>query len=250
MCMRPAHHWGGFAAGAALAMYAHQPLWVAAPSAAVASLTAGGRFSPDADQYKAWKLFDKYTPDELLGRGGPLQHRGITHWWLIPAAVGAGLYVAGGGAWWVWWAWVLLAGWVSHLLLDFVFGQADPWGIAAPVSLSGRGGGTSASGSTLAAGLNDAPSFRCWRWRGLRSWRGRTWAAGPDGDDRMGGHEMTPQPIAEPAGGPSSARVETCKACGQRITRPDVERGRWRHDDRSVTHPEAPDRAGLLKEDE
>jgi hypothetical protein len=79
MCMRPAHQLGGFVAGAALAMYAHQPLWVAVPSAAVASLTAGGRFSPDADQYKGWKLFDKYTPDELLGRGGPLQHRGITH---------------------------------------------------------------------------------------------------------------------------------------------------------------------------
>jgi membrane-bound metal-dependent hydrolase YbcI (DUF457 family) len=132
MCMRPAHQLGGFVAGAALAMYAHQPLWVAVPSAAVASLTAGGRFSPDADQYKGWKLFDKYTPDELLGRGGPLQHRGITHWWLIPAAVGAGLYVAGGGAWWVWWAWVLLAGWVSHLLLDFVFGQADPWAHRGP----------------------------------------------------------------------------------------------------------------------
>jgi membrane-bound metal-dependent hydrolase YbcI (DUF457 family) len=126
MCMAPAHRLGGFVAGAALAVYAHQPLWVAVPSAAVASLTAGGRFSPDADQYKAWKLFDKYTPDELLGRGGPLQHRGITHWWLIPAAVGAGLYVAGGGAWWVWWVWVLLAGWVSHLLLDFVVGQG--WG--------------------------------------------------------------------------------------------------------------------------
>jgi hypothetical protein len=64
MCMAPAHHWGGFVAGAALAVYAHQPLWVAVPSAAVASLTAGGRFSPDADQYKAWRLFDKYTPDE------------------------------------------------------------------------------------------------------------------------------------------------------------------------------------------
>jgi hypothetical protein len=50
---------------------------------------------------------------------------------------------------------------------------------------------------------------------------------------------MTPQPIAEPAGGPSSARVETCGTCGQRITRPDVERGRWRHDDRTVTHADA-----------
>jgi hypothetical protein len=48
---------------------------------------------------------------------------------------------------------------------------------------------------------------------------------------------MTPQPIAEPAGGPSSARIETCGTCGRRITRPDPVRGRWRHDDRSVTHP-------------
>lgn len=44
-----------------------------------------------------------------------------------------------------------------------------------------------------------------------------------------------PQPIAEPAGGPTTAPVETC-TCGQRITRPDPARGVWRHDDRSVTH--------------
>jgi hypothetical protein len=27
---------------------------------------------------------------------------------------------------------MLLAGWVSHLLLDFVFGQADPWAHRGP----------------------------------------------------------------------------------------------------------------------
>jgi hypothetical protein len=51
---------------------------------------------------------------------------------------------------------------------------------------------------------------------------------------------MTPQPIAEPAGGPSSARIETCGTCGRRITRPDPVRGRWRHDDRVVTAPVGP----------
>jgi hypothetical protein len=122
MCMAPAHHLAGFATGAALAVSTHQPAWVAVTSASLASLTAGGITSPDVDQYRAWRTLDRWLPDELLGEGGPLQHRGLSHWWGLPAAVGAALYLSGGP----WWAWMLLAGWVSHLVADFVFGRG--WG--------------------------------------------------------------------------------------------------------------------------
>ena len=40
----------------------------------------------NADQIAEWKTVDRWVPDEWLGHDGPLQHRGITHWWGIPAA--------------------------------------------------------------------------------------------------------------------------------------------------------------------
>jgi hypothetical protein len=122
MCEAPAHHLAGFVTGAALAAHAHQPWWVAVGSACLASLTAGGVLSPDVDQFKLWRALDRWLPDEWLGEGGPLQHRGLSHWWVIPAAAAAYLYVVGGP----WWAWMLLAGWASHLVADFVIGQG--WG--------------------------------------------------------------------------------------------------------------------------
>ena len=30
------------------------------------------------DQYRGWRRLDRWVPDELLGAGGPLQHRGLT----------------------------------------------------------------------------------------------------------------------------------------------------------------------------
>jgi hypothetical protein len=104
MCMAPCHRLGGFVAGAALAAATHQPLWVAVASAGIATVAAAGRLSPDVDQFKGWRLADKLTPDEMLGKGGP------------------GLWIA----------WAALAGWVSHLLLDWAFGQADPWAHRGP----------------------------------------------------------------------------------------------------------------------
>lgn len=103
--------------------------------AAVAVLAAagtipmsGGKYSPDIDQFGVWKRWDRRLPDEWLGWGGPLRHRGITHWWGLPgAATGA-----------VWWAchrmplpaavllllvaWMPLAGVWSHLLSDYWIG--------------------------------------------------------------------------------------------------------------------------------
>jgi hypothetical protein len=90
MCLRTAHYLAGFATGAALALHAHQSAWVAVTSACLAAVTAGGVLS---------------------------------HWWGIPAAVAVWLYVSGGP----WWAWMLLAGWVSHLAADWAFGKRA-WG--------------------------------------------------------------------------------------------------------------------------
>jgi hypothetical protein len=53
MCLATAHHLAGFATGAALAVHAHQPAWVAVGSACLAAVTAGGVLSPDVDQFKA-----------------------------------------------------------------------------------------------------------------------------------------------------------------------------------------------------
>nr|WP_088320311.1 metal-dependent hydrolase [Kineosporia sp. R_H_3] len=110
--------------------------FVAGAAFGSATVTAAGRLSPDADQYRGWRLADRVTPDELLGRGRPMQHRGITHWWAWPAAASAVLVLGDvperGG-----WVWLLLcslvAGWWSHLLGDLVFGRAD--------GFSGRGPG-------------------------------------------------------------------------------------------------------------
>lgn len=90
---------------------------------------SAGKHSPDIDQFKdPWDRLDNMVPDELLGFGGPMRHRGISHWWGIPAVVSFA----------VWWvchqvplpvavvivlaAWVPLAGVWSHLLSDFVVG--------------------------------------------------------------------------------------------------------------------------------
>jgi hypothetical protein len=73
-------------------------------------VTSQGWFSPDADQ--SWL------------RGLPGGHRGMSHWpgWPVLAAVimlGAGVPVL---------AWYALVGWVSHLLADFLVGEA-PMGV-------------------------------------------------------------------------------------------------------------------------
>jgi membrane-bound metal-dependent hydrolase YbcI (DUF457 family) len=98
---------------------------IAASSAAV---FAGGRTSPDIDQRKWWKDLDTLMPDEVLGHGGPLGHRQITHWWGFPAFAALS-----------WWAfvpatpsliWTVLfgawIGWCSHLVGDAIFGKGNP----------------------------------------------------------------------------------------------------------------------------
>jgi membrane-bound metal-dependent hydrolase YbcI (DUF457 family) len=103
----------------------------------VASVTAAGILSPDCDQYNAWKRWFRWVwrlfgyavaalPIWPSGRSGdPTQHRGITHWWGVPAlwslAVLALERAVPGPFWWL--AWTGIVGWTSHLLGDAVHGR-------------------------------------------------------------------------------------------------------------------------------
>lgn len=102
---------------------------------AVAS-SSGRLLSPDADQGWLWQLIDRLLPDErILDDNGPMQHRGITHWWawpalalatayLVPTAVTVGI----NGHLTTFTATPVLAGlglgWASHVLGDFLVGAA------------------------------------------------------------------------------------------------------------------------------
>lgn len=116
------HRAVGIACGLTLAATTHAPAWQWPITLAVAVATSAGPTSPDIDQTRAWRRADRLTPDEHLGAGGPLQHRGVTHWWALPAlAALLTLTACPPGARWV--AWAALTGWTSHLLADAVFGR-------------------------------------------------------------------------------------------------------------------------------
>jgi membrane-bound metal-dependent hydrolase YbcI (DUF457 family) len=127
--MGSTHRALGFVAGAAYGQVTGLTWPLVLAAGGVAMVTSAGRLSPDVDQYGWWQTADRMLPDEALGRGGPMQHRGITHWWGWPALVTAawvlgfsGMPESGG------WLWLALgaagAGWWSHLVGDLVFGQA------------------------------------------------------------------------------------------------------------------------------
>ncbi len=131
--MGPTHRVLGASFGLGYGVWAGLPVVGVLGCGLLGTLTAAGATSPDVDQRRGWRLTDRLTPDELLGRGGPMQHRGITHWWGAALAVtlawwtallplegdgGRGSLVAHGTG-------ALLAGWWSHLAGDFVFGKAD-----------------------------------------------------------------------------------------------------------------------------
>src|SRR3954469_3765438 len=111
MCMRLAHRLVGFATGAALAASTGHSAWAAVGSGLLAEVTAAGRTSPDIDQYKVWHRW--------VGDSGLARHRGITHWWGLPAAAALWLHSVGAP----WGVWMLVAGWFSHLAADWFFGQ-------------------------------------------------------------------------------------------------------------------------------
>ena len=131
MSGRGTHHAGGLVAGLLVGQIgvttAGWSLGEVIVLAGVSCLTAGGELSCDMDNHRWWKRLDKWLPDEWLGNGGPLQHRGLTHWWGTVALMGVGwllLFQAVPPLARLWPVAVgQVTGWLSHLALDFVCGK-------------------------------------------------------------------------------------------------------------------------------
>jgi hypothetical protein len=120
--MGPTHRMFGALCGAAWATAAGMPTAQAAAVAALATATSSGPSSPDIDCYRGWRRLDTCLPDEALGNGGPMQHRGITHWWAWPTLTALTLtHVPTGAIGWI--PTALLIGWTSHLIGDLIFGR-------------------------------------------------------------------------------------------------------------------------------
>ena len=130
---RATHNLLGAASGAGLGLVAGWPWWQVLASAGLASITSDGPLSPDADQFRGWRRVDDVVPDELLGNGGPMRHRGLTHWWGLPLLAAVGVQMIPQSVHWI--AWALLAGWTSHLVGDFVHGRPG-WGRGAGIPLA------------------------------------------------------------------------------------------------------------------
>lgn len=135
MCLAPTHRLAGAWSGALYGWHLGLPWWACAGTVAASTVTSAGILSPDADQFKGWRRVDKYAPDELLGHGGPLQHRGLTHWWGLPALAAYGLHGFALPPVLAPYIWALVIGWVSHLILDFAVG-AKGWGRNAGIPLA------------------------------------------------------------------------------------------------------------------
>ena len=122
--MGPTHRLLGACAGLAWAAELHLGPAQAGVGIGLAALTSAGATSPAVDQAWLWRRGDRLLPDEVLGNGGPMQHRGLTHWWGLPLAAAVATYLLlPPAAWWA--AGAALAGWVSHLAGDLVFGRPD-----------------------------------------------------------------------------------------------------------------------------
>jgi hypothetical protein len=111
------HRLAAASASLALSTSTGAPAWQAGCAALIATATSSGWTSPDADQ--SWL---SWVP------GG---HRGLTHWWGLPAlaALATVALVPAEAAWAVW---ALILGWSSHLAGDFVFGRRPPGVPTAP----------------------------------------------------------------------------------------------------------------------
>ena len=102
----------------------HEPVWQVVVGIPFAVAFAAGPTSPDLDDTKSWKKMDRWLPDEWLGEGGPMQHRGLLHWWGIPALVGLFVYLYAMNTPITWAAWAVIAGWGSHVVSDCIFGKS------------------------------------------------------------------------------------------------------------------------------
>jgi len=124
---RSGHHLFGVLTGLGFSVLVGATPLGAVTATAAAGAIAGGSLSPDMDQHRWWRLLDRFLPDEWLGAGGPLQHRGISHWWGLPLAALLGLQALPVHGLWRLALLGALVGWASHLLGDFVFGKASHW---------------------------------------------------------------------------------------------------------------------------
>lgn len=124
--MGPTHRLTGGLAGVGFATMAGQPPAMVVMSGIVATAASHGWLSPDVDQTKPWVAIRKALPpfcDPLLN------HRtGLSHWWALVPLAWWGIAHLGPDAQWP--ATVLLVGWASHLVGDFLFGSLAvlPWG--------------------------------------------------------------------------------------------------------------------------
>lgn len=121
----------GAACGLGYAWTASVDGWVAGSLAALAAVVAP---LPDVDQAGWFRSLDRWLPDEWLGNGGPLQHRGVTHWAPGYAAAGFVLWPTTSGLSRLALIGVLV-GLLSHILGDFVVGKAG-YGRAAGVPVA------------------------------------------------------------------------------------------------------------------
>jgi len=121
--MGATHRLLGAAAGVVWAGSQHLGPGQTVVGVAVAVLTSAGGTSPDVDQSWAWRRTGRVLPARAFGHGGPMRHRGLSHWWGLPA--GAALWLAAAAPGWYWVAAAALVGWGSHLLGDLVFGRHD-----------------------------------------------------------------------------------------------------------------------------
>lgn len=131
--MGPSHRLLGALAGAVYATVEGQPPSVVAMTALVATATSNGITSPDADQSDGWRTLTGVLP------AWARRHRGLSHWWGLPAL--AWLLVPYLDPQVHWAAHALIVGWASHLAGDAVFGKVPlaPWGIYAGLGLDTDG---------------------------------------------------------------------------------------------------------------
>lgn len=128
------HRLFGGLAGAAYATALGQPAWQVCMTSLVATATSNGPTSPDMDQTDEWRTWTKAAPKAIR------RHRGITHWWGLPALgwLCATELLPPEGQWP---AYALLVGWISHVVGDAIFGKIplSPWGMYVGLGLDTGG---------------------------------------------------------------------------------------------------------------
>jgi hypothetical protein len=124
------HRRVGLATAIGLTIVAPLPPAAAAVSVFVAWATAGGGASPDLDLDPDWKRADRVLPDEILGGGGPLGHRRITHFvgWPVLAWLLWRHHPVTDPTWAVGFFRGMWVGWTTHVAMDWLFGAGGvPW---------------------------------------------------------------------------------------------------------------------------